>query len=47
VAQADQRLPTEVGDQEAHLAGIDRLGQRAGEHIGRRDGRCRLDRGQQ
>jgi hypothetical protein len=47
VAQADQRLPAEVSDQEADLAGIDRLGQRAGQHIGRRDGRGRLDRGQQ
>jgi hypothetical protein len=47
VAQSDQRLPAEVGDQEADLAGIDRLRQRAGEHIGRRDRRRRLDRRQQ
>ena len=38
VAQSDQRLPAEVGDQEADLAGIDRLRQRAGEHIGRATG---------
>jgi hypothetical protein len=30
VAQSDQRAPTEVGDQEADLAGTDRLRQRAG-----------------
>jgi hypothetical protein len=47
VAQSDQRPPAEVGDQEADLAGIDRLRQRVGEHIDRRDRRRRLDRRQQ
>jgi hypothetical protein len=47
VAQSNQRLPTEVGDQEADLAGIDRFRQRGGEHIDRRDRRGRLDRRQQ
>jgi len=47
VAQSNQRLPTEVGDQKADLASIDRLRQRAGEHIGRRHRRGGLDRRQQ
>jgi hypothetical protein len=47
VAQSNQRPPTEVGDQEADLEGTDRLGQRGGEHINRRDRRRRLDRRQQ
>ena len=47
VAQSDQRPPTEVGDQEADFAGADRLRQRAGERIDRRNRRGRLDRRQQ
>jgi hypothetical protein len=47
VAEPDQRLSTEVSDQEADLAGIDRLRQRGGENINRRDRRGRLDRPQQ
>src|SRR5207247_5640958 len=47
VAQPDQRPPTEVGDQEADLAGADRFGQRGGQYIDRRDRRSRLDRRQQ
>jgi hypothetical protein len=47
VAQSNQRPPAEIGDQEAHLAGTDRLRQRAGQHIDRRHRRRRLDRRQQ
>jgi hypothetical protein len=47
VAQSDQRLPAEVGDQEADLAGTDRFRQRGCEHIDRSDRRRRLDRRQQ
>jgi hypothetical protein len=41
------RTPTEVGDQEADLAGTDSVGQLAGQHIDRRDRRRGLDRRQQ
>src|SRR5207248_3814323 len=47
VAQSDQRAATEVGDQEADLAGTDGFRQRGGEHIDRCDRRRRLDRRKQ
>jgi hypothetical protein len=47
VAQSDQRLPAEVGDQKADLARADRFSQRGGQDVDRADRRRRLDRRQQ
>ena len=47
VAESNQRPPTEVRDQEADLAGTERVRQRRRHHIDRGDRRGRLDRRQQ
>ena len=47
VAQAVQRPPAEVGDQKAHLAGVEHLQQRGGQRVDHPDGRGRLRARQQ
>lgn len=47
VAEPDKRSTAEVGDEKAHVSGVERVGQRGGEHIGRRDRRRVLNRSEQ